>query len=569
MKTLIGKLLPLFLSLLIYTCGYAVEGVTEEKPFVIVIPSHNNREWYQQNLDSVFNQNYRNYRVIYIADASTEGTERFVESYVAQNHQEKRFTLLKNKEQRGVLACLCQAIFSCNREEIVVPLEGADWLAHNEVLSTLNAVYADPDVWMTCSQTVSYPSFSRGQTPPIPDEVIKTSEVRNWTGDLPPVLTFYAAVFQEIDKLDFLHEGHFFPGAGDLAWQLPLVEMSGEHLKFLPEVLSVCNETPSVLAYRATGPQGSEIEKKIRGKPKYFPLPELPLHPMAPPASIYRQIKEITHPTLNDYRFVQNYLQIGQRETLKRLGNMERGLREIKLVGSSPEEIPCAGSIHLNCDIGDRENCILLYTTFNRNYPKGLKRLLKEIINSDYQGHVLYRFGGWPDEEGGSLALSHVPYAFKPSFFKEAQKMGFKRVLWLDTAVVPIAPLNEIFAMIEEKGYFVMGNTHMIGPYMNPQSAAYFGLTVAQTHKIPSCSAGLFGLDLTQSRSRTLLDLWYRAAFDKDAYFSQRSDQNALSMLLDQFQMGDLTDISRMPHAETADPIRPDSLFYLDRLFIR
>ena len=117
-----------------------------------------------------------------------------------------------------------------------------------------------------------------------------------------------------------------------------------------------------------------------------------------------------------------------------------------------------------------------------------------------------------PMEGGAPLALSHVPYAFKASFFKEAERLGFKRILWLDTAVVPIAPLSDIFAMIKEKGYFVMGNTHNIGPYMNPQSAAFFGLTLVQTHKIPSCSAGLFGLDLTQKKSKTLLDCWYRAA---------------------------------------------------------
>ena len=40
-------------------------------------------------------------------------------------------------------------------------------------------------------------------------------------------------------------------------------------------------------------------------------------------------------------------------------------------------------------------------------------------------------------------------------------------------------------------------------------------------------------------------------------------------MLLHQFDMTDLTDIRRMPHAETGDSIQPDSLFYLDRLFIQ
>ncbi len=568
-KSTSSKLLFQFLFLLFSLASHAAEAIAEEKPFVVVIPSHNNQEWYQQNLDSIFNQKYSNYRVIYIADAPTDGTDQLVQEYIAQNHQENRSTFLRNKEQRGVLACMCQAIFSCSKNEIIVDLEGCDWLAHEEVLSRLNSVYADSNVWMTYGQFKYYPSFSQGFAAPIPEEIIDTNDLRNLTGCVTHVRTFYAALFQEIDKADFLHEGHFFSEAGDLAYLIPMLEMSGTHSRFIPDVLYIFNYTFPASAHRAGGSLEVEMDQKIRGKNKYFPLPELPLDAITPPASIYRQIKDIAHPTLSDYRFVQNYLHNGKRDNLNRLGNMEAGLREMKLIGTSPEEVPFSGTVHLNCDINDRENCVIVYSTFNRNYPNGLKRLLKHIIDSDFKGHILYRIGGWPDEESGSLVLSHVPYAFKPSFFKEAQKLGFKRVLWLDTAVVPLVSLNEIFAMIEEKGYFVMGNSHMIGPYMNPLSAAYFGLTLSQTNQIPSCSAGLFGLDLTQANPRSLLDLWYRAAFDKDAYFSARSDQNALSMLLHQFNFTDLTDLSRMPHAEIDEPIKPDSLFYLDRLFVQ
>jgi hypothetical protein len=39
-----------------------------ENPLVVIIPSYKNAKYYKQNLDSVFNQNYTNYRVIYVAD---------------------------------------------------------------------------------------------------------------------------------------------------------------------------------------------------------------------------------------------------------------------------------------------------------------------------------------------------------------------------------------------------------------------------------------------------------------------------------------------------------------------
>ncbi len=538
--------------------------------FVIVISAHNTKDWYEQNLDSVLTQTYPNYRVIYIADGSTDKSEELVENYIKENEKEDLVTLIKNQERRGHLACTCQAVFSCREDEIVVELDGTDWLANEEVLSKLSELYTDPNVWMTYGQFTYYPDFWEGFASPIPKETIEKNDFRSLHGCVSHLRTFYAGLFQQIKKEDFLDGEKFFPRADDLAYIIPMLEMAGTHSRFVPEVLYVLNYSAGANSEKSPCDLEAVMDKKIRSKEKYSPLPELPFFRSKnkiPPGSFYGQIGDICHPSFNDYRILQNYLMNGTRENLDRLGNMVYGIRQMKLIGNPPNELPHSGSINVNCPKDSRENCILIYSTFNRNFPNALKRLLKLIVESDYKGHVLYRLGGWPNEAGGSLVLSHVPYGFKCSFFKEAERMGFKRVLWLDSAVVPVASLNDIFAMIEDKGYFVMGNSHMIGPYMNPITAVYFGLTMEQTQQIPSCSAGLFGVDLTQKVGKNLLNDWYHAAHDKDAFFSLRSDQNALSMLLSQYGLTDLTPLDRMPHAEMGDEIKPDSLFYLDRLF--
>jgi hypothetical protein len=139
----------------------------------------------------------------------------------------------------------------------------------------------------------------------------------------------------------------------------------------------------------------------------------------------------------------------------------------------------------------------------------------------------------------------------------------------MDSSIVPIANLNEIFGMIQKKGYLIMANEpFIVGPYTNPQAAAFFGLTHAETHQIPSISAAVFGLDLTQKVGRDLLDHWYRAAQDPDAFFSSRADQNAFSLLLHVHNISDFIPMRRMPHTESNQPITPDSLFSLDRIYI-
>ena len=542
-------------------------GKETNKRFVIVIPSYNNKDWYQKNLGSIFSQEYDNYRVIYIADGSSDGTAQLVEDYLEKSQQKERVTLIKNSERKGPLACMCQAIFSCDKDEIVVDLDGNDWLAHEKVLSKLNIIYTDPEVWMTYGQFIYFPSFKKGIASKVPSEIIDRNAFRSYGGGITHLKTFYAGLFQEIKKEDFLYEGTFIQKAHDLVYSIPISEMAGSHIRFIPDALYIYNYSYPFNKNKDSTPLEGEMDRYIRRKEKYEPLRHLPSDSdQVNRLPVYKQIQDIHHPTLQDYGLIQNYLSNAERENIERLGDMEPRMRALKIIGSNPDEFPIVGSCNVNCSSDDRENCLLLYSSFNLSYPKGLKRLLKQVKESDFKGHILYRMGGWPNAEGGSLPLCHVPYAFKASFFQEAKRVGFKRVLWLDTAAVPLGSLNEIFSTIEKTGHFVMGNSHMIGPFMDPHVAVYFGVTMDETYKIPSCSAGLFGLDFNNKESCKVLDAWYKAAHDKDAFFSRRSDQTALSIILYQEGIQDFVSLDRMPHSRSE--IKPDSIFLLDREYV-
>ena len=111
-----------------------------EKQFVVIIPSYNNKKWYKQNLDSVLHQKYNNFRAIYIDDNSPDGTGNLVEQYLKQKDSKKIFTLIKNTERKKAFANLYYAIHSCNPNEIVVTVDGDDFLKDQNVLKYLNEV---------------------------------------------------------------------------------------------------------------------------------------------------------------------------------------------------------------------------------------------------------------------------------------------------------------------------------------------------------------------------------------------------------------------------------------------
>jgi hypothetical protein len=280
---------------------------------------------------------------------------------------------------------------------------------------------------------------------------------------------------------------------------------------------------------------------------------------------IYEELSSIYQPTVEDLHKVQGYLTHGERSIIHYLQDYEPNARNFKIIGTTPEEQPQYGDIAVNCDDSERENCLILYASFNKNYPRGLKRLVNFVKNSDFRGHILYRIGGWPNVDGGSLTLAHVPYAFKVSFFKEAQAKGFKRVLWLDTSILPVVSLNTICDMIQEAGYFSMGNSHNIGPYLTAPAIEAFGITLEQANQIPSCSAGITGIDFTTNVGRTIIDKWYAAAQNRVAFFSPRPEQNALSIILHSLGLK-LCPIERL--ANNRNAITSQTLLLIEREFV-
>jgi hypothetical protein len=279
---------------------------------------------------------------------------------------------------------------------------------------------------------------------------------------------------------------------------------------------------------------------------------------------IWPQPKDPYHPTIKELRAAQSFLEKGKRPLLDNLKDF-KGRAKARLIGKS--HLPERGMVAVNCPPQERENCLLLFATFNKNYPEGLKRLLAHAAASDYRGHILYRIGGWPNCEGGDFALAAVPYAFKAAFFQEARRLGFRRVLWLDSSILPLKSLNESFTKIAEEGYLALDNPYKVAPFFNVQAAKFFHLSMEEIMQIPSCSSGILGLDFSDPKACQLLELWHRAAQDGAAYFSARPDQNALSLALYLCGMNKRLPMALLAHGK--EKIEADSWFLLERDFVQ
>lgn len=254
--------------------------VKEEKPFVLVIASYNNEKYYKGNLDSIFSQEYQNYRVIYIDDASTDQTYSCVKNYIAEKGMQDKVTLIHNEVNRKALHNLYTAIHSCNNEEIVVIVDGDDRLTNPLVLSDLNRYYQNDVVWMTYGQYIRYPDYQIGMCAPVKKSTLKEAKVRFGKWQYSHLRTFYAGLFKRIKLEDLMYEDEIFQVTYDLAIMYPMLEMAREHAFFTPEVSYEYNyETPLTDAKVRLALQ-EKMERYIRALPVYNALKEHPKNPI-------------------------------------------------------------------------------------------------------------------------------------------------------------------------------------------------------------------------------------------------------------------------------------------------
>lgn len=269
-----------------------------EKEIVVVIPSYNNEQWYVRNLQSVLNQKYHNFRIIYVNDCSADKTAQCVESFAriyspqsmqviafddsfSQNIDEKVeafkeianqervfFTLVNNKFRCGALENLYRAIHSCSGDEIIVTVDGDDWLYDDLVLQKVNGVYSSREVWLTHGTFIEYPNPRVDWCEPVPPELVAKNAVRQFK--CPTHLrTFYAWLFKKIALQDLLYEGKFFAMTWDMAMMYPMLEMAAERHYFITDLNYVYNNINPINDNKVNAELQRQLDRYIRSMKPY------------------------------------------------------------------------------------------------------------------------------------------------------------------------------------------------------------------------------------------------------------------------------------------------------------
>jgi glycosyltransferase involved in cell wall biosynthesis len=267
----------LALIIVFLACRCAISYPKNPIEFVIIVPSYNNQQWYKKNLDSIAQQTYPHFEIIYVNDCSTDKTRELVEQYRKQSPLKNRIKTINQPMRGGPLASQYTAIHQCPDHKVIVLVDGDDMLNSPTALQKLAKIYANKNIWLT------YGSYIDSLTKQIgayckayPPEAFKYNTFRYYGFRASHLKTFYAKLFKKIKLRDLQYQGLFYPAAGDVAFMFPMLEMASQgHIKFIKKPLYIWNNDNPINEHKDRTKAQHFYGTLIAKKQTYRPLKSL------------------------------------------------------------------------------------------------------------------------------------------------------------------------------------------------------------------------------------------------------------------------------------------------------
>jgi len=241
--------------------------------FNVIVPVYNAERWIGQCLESILSQDYPYYDVLVIDDCSSDYTWEIIKSY--------KVNAVQNESRHGALYNIVWGIDHWGKD-IIVTIDGDDWLADNTVFSHLDSVY-NRNVWMSYGSFV--PVSGKYKNTCQSFDKIKTPCEQGWLVDVKTtpaeyrrsglwvtshLRTFRKNLWDLIEDNDLRdNEGEYYKVAWDLAFMYPMIEMAAERVRFIEKIMYIYNDLNPLCDMVINTNQQVATGKEIQNKRQY------------------------------------------------------------------------------------------------------------------------------------------------------------------------------------------------------------------------------------------------------------------------------------------------------------
>jgi glycosyltransferase involved in cell wall biosynthesis len=237
----------------------------DENPIKIIVPFYNASAFIEKSMMSALTQKYNNFKVIFIDDASTD------DSWDKLPHDNEKAICIRNEVNVTALPNIHKAIMEyCEPNDIIVLLDGDDWLPNNKVLQYIDEFYRQNDCWIMYGQA-SWSTGQKGFASVYTEE--EFTHLRKTYFKVSHIRTFRAGLYHKIKEQDpdFScmkdKNGEWYKMTYDVSIMFPIMEMAGyEKIKYNDKSLYIYNFENPISDHRVNQQLQWDIHKEISNK---------------------------------------------------------------------------------------------------------------------------------------------------------------------------------------------------------------------------------------------------------------------------------------------------------------
>lgn len=244
--------------------------------FNLVVPAYNCEAWITKSLFSIKNQIHKNYQCVIYNDASTDNTGLLIDDFM-KKHGDERFSVIHNDVNKKALHNIVEGFKKLNsedeKESVLAVVDGDDYLFCEYSLKLVDQVYSKTNSMLTYGSFVMWPTGELSFDRSFPPEVIKNNSYRNYKFVSSHLRTFKSYLWNSINDEDLRDTNRdYFKVGWDVAFMMPMLEMTGGKFTYIPNILYVYNRWNPISDDVINSSEQIRVDQAIRLKKKYKPL---------------------------------------------------------------------------------------------------------------------------------------------------------------------------------------------------------------------------------------------------------------------------------------------------------